>query len=196
MIWSWLFYLLFAAVCVPGIGVQPRCCAVATCVSPCSDGAPNEFQLVISGLESTESSRCEECASLNGTYILTKQSGGDGDCCTWTYFDDGPCPAPIGEPDSNHIWIQLRVYASGSGGLFYSVYFSVRGAVPFYACSYDGDSLAFAAWLGQQFESLDCNQPDDMALTAVEPHVGSGADNACHDYWNSGTPPTALLTAL
>ena len=40
----------------------------------CADGAPSSLQVVLSGIIKGEFSECEECSSLDGTYVLGRES--------------------------------------------------------------------------------------------------------------------------
>lgn len=86
MVWWMLCYLLFAAACVPGIGVQPRCCNAPVVVYCGCDGpAPDEFLVTLSGVANGTGTGS---AVLNDTFVVVKREGctREGDPANWCCY--------------------------------------------------------------------------------------------------------------
>jgi hypothetical protein len=61
-------------------GLGGKCCLPA-CDNWCSDTPPDQYQVVMAGIGPTLLEPCDECNSLNGTYVCDLVGG----TCTWKY---------------------------------------------------------------------------------------------------------------
>jgi hypothetical protein len=123
VLWWMLCYLLFAAACVPGIGVQPRCCPTTTSVdcSYCPSGGigPGSYQVTISGVTADG---CGDCSHYNDTFLLAFDAAVTTNwigapACGWRYEMADPCQP--GEVIEMFIWwsggltLEFGLYTEG-----------------------------------------------------------------------------------
>lgn len=200
MVWAWLFYVLFAAACVPGIQVQPRCCATGALCSPCGSTAPAEFQVTLSGFINN---LCDQCTTLDGTYILTKVTAADdvGDPlpfvgCVWGYCGESPC-----EP-GNALQIQLRIQSDGGGGLNVFLAISlvgVDGCPEWHSLDDANLGIKVGQWNKNVPGTEDCSSISSLSMDPTPDPSGLGSDPNCDLSFidpDSSTPPTAMVSAV
>lgn len=201
MLWWFLCYCLFAAACVPGIGVQPRCRDEAPVVYCGCDGpAPAEFLVTLSGVVNGTGSGA---SILNDTFVVVKREGCTRETepenwCCYSFCLDNPdagvevegtsggvsCVGLVSYPKLLIVlWLSSAEGDPGTlGGYEVRVHTASNCCDPPYApCDgyLEGNFLAAA-------EDADCQAVENLDL----PYVG----RTCHQYDLSGA--TCTISAV
>lgn len=157
MLWWFLCYCLFSLACVPGIGVQPRCCATGPITYCGCDGpAPAEFLVTLSGVANGTGS---SASVLNDTFVVVKREGcsregEDADWCCYTHCLDNPDAGVQLEGELSGVDCETIDDASESGA-----------------------KLLIVLWL----KSADAGNPSTLAFYEVRVHTVYDTAEPCCD---------------